>query len=98
MSEYKKELAETGGGSNAATTPSEMQLKIASFVGLVCSEGISEMEDCDVVGNSSTSNPSSKPITNTSSLDVWIIEQNSIEDEPISVASLNSDKRFFKRP
>ena len=56
VAEYKKELAKTGGGSNAATTLSELQSKIASFVGLIYIEGIPGTENYDVAGNSNTSN------------------------------------------
>ena len=70
MAENKKELTNTGGGSNAAATPSELQFKIASFIGLVYTEGIPGTENCDVAGNSSTSDPSSKTITTSSLLDV----------------------------
>ena len=78
--------------------PMEFQFKIASFVGLVYTEGIPETENCDVAGNPSTSIPSSKTIINSLSLDVGVIGQSSTEDEPISVASLSSDERSFKWP
>ena len=91
-------MANTGGGSNAAATPSELQFKIASFIGLVYTKGIPGKENCDVAGNSSTSDPASKTITTSSSLDVGVIGQSSTENEPISVASLSSDKRSSKRP
>ena len=51
-----------------------------------------------MAGNFSTSDPSSKTITTSSSLDVRVIGQSSTQNEPISVASLSSDKRSFKRP
>ena len=54
VAEYKQELAKTSGGSIAITTPSELQFKIASFVGLVYTEGIPKTENCDVAGNSNT--------------------------------------------
>ena len=95
--EYKKKLAKTGGGSNAAAMPSEFQFKIASFIGLVYTEGIPGSENRDVAGNSSTSDPSSKTITTSSLLGVGVIRQSSTENKPKSVASLSSDKRSFKR-
>ena len=51
VAEYKKELAKTGGGSNTAATPSELQFKIAGFIGLVYTDGIPGTENCDVAGN-----------------------------------------------
>ena len=98
MAEYKKKLAKTGGGSNAATTPSELQFKITNFVGIVYTEGIPETENCNAASNFSTSYSSSKTITNLLSLDVGIIGQSFTKDETISVASLSSDECSFKRP
>ena len=97
VAEYKKELAKTGGSSNAAATPSELQFKIASFIGLVYAKSMPGTENCDMAGNSSISDPSSKTITTSSLLGVGVIGQSFTENEPISVASLSSDKRSLKR-
>ena len=72
--------------------------KLLVSLWLVYTEGIPGTENCDVTGNCSTSEPLSKTITTSSSLDVGVIGQSSTENEPISVASLSSDNRSFKRP
>ena len=50
VAEYNKEVRETGGGSNAASTPTELQFRIARFIGPVFAEGIPETQSCDVAG------------------------------------------------
>ena len=42
VAEYKKELTKTGGRANAASTSTELQFKIASFIGPVYTESESE--------------------------------------------------------
>ena len=50
VAEYNKEVRKTGGGTNAASTPTELQFRIARFIGPVFTEGIPETLSCDVAG------------------------------------------------
>ena len=57
--EYQKECSKTGGGVNAAATPSELQFKIASLIGPIFTAGIPNTEGCDTTeACSSSSNDS----------------------------------------
>ena len=58
VAEYKKELTKTGGGANAASTPTELQFKIASFMGPVYTERIPGTENCDVASAIATTSSS----------------------------------------
>ena len=60
VAEYEKELTKTGGGANSASTPTELQFKIASFIGPVYTEGIPGTENCDVASAIATTSSSHK--------------------------------------
>ena len=44
VAEYNKEVRKTGRGTNAASTPTELQFRIARFIGPVFTEGIPEIQ------------------------------------------------------
>ena len=50
VAEYNKEVRKTEGGTNSASTPTELQFRIARFIGPVFTEGIPETQSCNVAG------------------------------------------------
>ena len=50
---YKKESNRTGGGPNPLSEPTELQYKIASIIGTICTEGIPGTSFCDTGDSSS---------------------------------------------
>ena len=56
MARWNAEVKRTGGGTNAAPKPSEIQFRIAAFIGWVNTEGIAGTDYCDVAGQSESSN------------------------------------------
>ena len=51
---YNKESSRTGGRQNPLSQPTDLQFKIASIIGAICTEGIPGTSCCDTRDNSST--------------------------------------------
>ena len=64
VARWNAEVKRTGGGTNAVPKPSETQFRIAAFIGWVNTEGIAATDNCDVAGQSKSSNLS-EPIPPT---------------------------------
>ena len=56
VAKWKSEADRTGGGSNTAPKPSEMQFRIANFIGYVHTVGIPGTENCDIAAMTTTCN------------------------------------------
>ena len=104
VAEYKKELTKTGGGANSASTPTELQFKIASFIGPVYTEGIPETENCDVasaIAATSSSPQSDGMDSNPAQSTVDVIAPTPPLERPTgnaTVVSLSSSVHAAKRP
>ena len=104
VTEYKKELTKIGGGANSASTPTELQFKIASFIGPVYTEGIPGTENCDVasaIATTSSSPQSDGMDSNPAQSTVDVIAPTSPLERPTgnaNVVSLSSRVHAAKRP